>query len=160
MQPHKKGDICLYMIYTDLTKKAMKICFDVHKDQVDKSGLPYAFHPFHLAEIMDDEYSVCVALLHDTVEDSNNPETIKSKISKEFPKEVFSAILHLTHQKGIPYMEYIEKIKTDPLATKVKIADLKHNSDLSRLDIVTEKDEKRAEKYLKAINYLLNKTEE
>ena len=37
------------MIYTDLTKKAMKLCYAAHKDQVDKSGLPYVFHPFHLA---------------------------------------------------------------------------------------------------------------
>ena len=51
------------MIYTDLTKKAMRIAFDIHKEQVDKSGLPYIFHPFHLAEQMGTEDEVCVGLL-------------------------------------------------------------------------------------------------
>ena len=59
------------MIYSDLTKKSLKISFNAHKNQVDKSGMPYVFHPFHLAEQMDDEYSVCVALLHDVVEDTD-----------------------------------------------------------------------------------------
>ena len=59
------------MIYTPLTKKALKISFKAHKDQVDKSGLPYVYHPFHLAEQMNDEYSTCVALLHDVVEDTD-----------------------------------------------------------------------------------------
>ena len=57
------------MLYTNLTKKALKISFQAHKNQLDKSGIPYVYHPFHLAEQMDDEYSVCVALLHDVVED-------------------------------------------------------------------------------------------
>ena len=58
------------MIYTDLTKQAMKLCFAAHKDQTDRSGLPYVFHPFHLAEQMPDEESTVVALLHDVVEDT------------------------------------------------------------------------------------------
>lgn len=59
------------MIYTPLTKKALKISFKAHKDQMDKSGMPYIYHPFHLAEQMNDEYSTCVALLHDVVEDTD-----------------------------------------------------------------------------------------
>lgn len=55
------------MIYTKLTKLAMKVAFEAHKEQVDKSELPYIYHPIHLAVQMDDEYSICVALLHDTV---------------------------------------------------------------------------------------------
>ena len=58
------------MIYTLLTKKAIKLMFNAHKEQKDKSGLPYVFHPFHVAESMDDEYSTVVALLHDVVEDT------------------------------------------------------------------------------------------
>lgn len=142
------------MIYTELTKKAIQICFEIHKDQKDKGGLPYVLHPFHLAEQMDDEYSTCVALLHDTVEDSDDPTKTFEFIANEFPLDVIATISLLTHKKGVPYMEYIEKIKSDPLATKVKLADLKHNSDLSRLNVVTEKDEKRAEKYKKAITVL------
>ncbi|MBR5011946.1 MAG: GTP pyrophosphokinase, partial [Clostridia bacterium] len=58
------------MIYTESTKKALKLCFEAHKDQKDKSGLPYVFHPFHLAEQMESEETTIVALLHDVVEDS------------------------------------------------------------------------------------------
>ena len=59
------------MIYTDLTKKALKFCFEAHKNQYDKSGMPYVFHPFHLAEQMTTEETTVVALLHDVVEDTD-----------------------------------------------------------------------------------------
>ena len=57
--------------YTPLTKKAMMICFEIHKNQKDKSGMPYVFHPFHLAEQMETEDEICTALLHDVAEDSD-----------------------------------------------------------------------------------------
>ena len=57
------------MIYTDKTKKAMKLCFEAHKDKLDKSGVPYVFHPFHVAEQMSDEVTTIVALLYDVVEE-------------------------------------------------------------------------------------------
>ena len=59
------------MIYTPMTKKAMKLCYLAHKEQTDKSGLPYVFHPIHLAEQMMTEETTIVALLHDVIEDSN-----------------------------------------------------------------------------------------
>lgn len=62
------------MIYTELTKKAMKLCFEKHKNQLDKSGIPYPFHPFHVAESMTDENTTCVALLHDIIEDTDMAE--------------------------------------------------------------------------------------
>lgn len=139
------------MIYTDLTKKALKISFDAHKDQVDKSGMPYVYHPFHLAEQMDDEYSTCVALLHDVVEDT---DTTLDDLAKIFPKEVTDAIALMTHDDSVPYLEYVKTIKSNPIASKVKLADLKHNSDLTRLDTVDDKALERVEKYKKAINIL------
>ncbi len=57
------------MLYTENTKRAMKLCFEAHKEQVDKSGMPYVFHPFHLAEQMPDEDTIIVALLHDVVDE-------------------------------------------------------------------------------------------
>ncbi|MBQ4511981.1 MAG: hypothetical protein IJP51_07675 [Acidaminococcaceae bacterium] len=57
------------MIYTDKTKKTMKLCFEAHKDQLDKSGMPYVFHPFHVAEQMTDEVTTIVALLYGVVEE-------------------------------------------------------------------------------------------
>lgn len=139
------------MIYTELTKKAMKICFEAHKEQTDKAGLPYVFHPFHLAEQMDDEYSTVVALLHDVVEDS---EMTLEELAKEFPKDIIDAIAMMTHDSSVDYFEYVKEIRTNEIARKVKLADLTHNSDKTRLSVVTEKDEARYQKYLKAIEIL------
>ena len=142
------------MIYTQMTKEAMKLCYDAHKDQVDKSGLPYVFHPIHLAEQMEDEETTIVSLLHDVVEDSNY--TFKDLEVMGFSERILAALKLLTHEKGVSYMEYIAKIKEDPIARIIKLADLAHNSDLSRLDEVDEKAIRRATKYAKAIQ-LLNK---
>lgn len=140
------------MIYTEATKKALKLMFTAHKDQVDKSGLPYVFHPYHLAERMEEENAVVVALLHDLIEDTDY--TLENLREMGFSEEVCEAIGVMTHQKGVSYFDYIRKIKQNPLATKVKLADLKHNSDLSRLDGVTGKDRERIEKYKKAMEML------
>ncbi len=140
------------MIYTNLTKKALIISFNAHKNQVDKSGLPYIHHPLHLAEQMDDEYSTCVALLHDVIEDTKIAlEDIKNE---GFPSEVVEAISYLTRDKNVDYMSYVANIKNNKIATKVKIADLNHNSDLSRLNKVLDKDLKRVEKYKLALELL------
>ena len=137
------------MIYTDLTKKAMKLCFRAHKDQVDKSGLPYVFHPFHLAEQMPDEVTTAVALLHDVVEDTDY--TIEDLVREGFPPEVTDAVKMMTHDDAVPYLDYVRGLKENPVTRIVKLADLKHNSDITRLDTVDEKAIKRVEKYKKAI---------
>lgn len=142
------------MIYTPLTNKAMKIAYKAHEGQVDKVGIPYIFHPFHLAEQMKDEYSTCVALLHDVVEDT--PVTFE-ELSKHFPEEIISALKLLTHEEGVDYFDYVRAIKTDPIATAVKLADLTHNSDETRLvgsDIGQEKINAWREKYSKAFEIL------
>lgn len=141
------------MIYTALTKKALNIAYEAHKCQLDKSGLPYIFHPFHLAEQMNDEYSTCVALLHDVIEDSDY--NIQDLIVLGFPTPVIEAIRVLTHSKDIPYFDYIDKVKKNTLATRVKIEDLKHNSDLTRLNKISDEDLKRIEKYKNALSILL-----
>ena len=140
------------MIYTPLTKKAMKLCFEAHKDQVDKSGLPYVFHPFHLAEQMTDELTTVTALLHDVVEDSDY--TLADLGEMGFPATVLDALAMLTHDDGSAYLEYVARLKTNPIARAVKLADLRHNSDLTRLDHVDEKALARVEKYRKAIDLL------
>lgn len=118
------------MIYTHLTSEAMKIAYAAHHGQVDKGGIPYIFHPYHLAEQMKDEYSTCVALLHDVVEDT---DVTLEDLAKTFPKEVIDAIRVMTHRKDEPYLEYVARVKTNPIAKAVKLADLLHNSDESRL---------------------------
>ena len=140
------------MLYTALTKKAMKLCFAAHKEQADKSGLPYVFHPFHLAEQMPDEKSTVVALLHDVVEDT--PYTLEDLRVMGFPEDVLEAIALMTHAKGVPYLDYVAALRSNPLARRVKLADLRHNSDLTRLDAVDEKALARVEKYRKAIALL------
>lgn len=140
------------MIYTELTKKAMKLCFAAHKDQVDKSGMPYVFHPFHLAEQMTDELTTVTALLHDVVEDT--PYTLENLREMQFPEEVLGALTLLTHDDETSYLEYVSRLKSNPIARAVKLADLRHNSDLTRLDQVNEKAQKRVEKYKKAIALL------
>ena len=140
------------MIYTQLTKKALKLCFEAHKDQVDKTGLPYVFHPFHLAEQMDDELSTVCALLHDVVEDSDYGFDDLRKMG--FPEEVLEVLALLTHGDGTPYMDYVQNLSHNETAKKVKLADLAHNSDVTRLDTVDEWALKRNEKYKKAIELL------
>jgi len=140
------------MIYTALTKQALKLCFEAHRDQIDKSGMPYVFHPFHLAEQMDTEESTIVALLHDIVEDTNY--TLQDLKALGFPSNVIDALALMTHDPKVPYMEYVKGISANPLATKVKLADLQHNSDLSRLDSVDEKALSRVKKYAAAIELL------
>ena len=140
------------MIYTELTKKALKLCFESHKEQVDKSGMPYVFHPFHLAEQMTDEATTVVALLHDIVEDTAT--TFEDLEKQGFSDEIINALKLLTHDKSVSYMDYVAEIKKNRIATKVKLADLKHNSDLTRLSVVDEKALKRKEKYEKAIKFL------
>ena len=141
------------MLYTPLTQKAMKIAFEAHKNQTDKNGIPYIYHPIHLAEQMDSENTICVALLHDVVEDTSM--TFEDLQAEGFSAEILDALKVLTHDDAVPYMEYVKEIRKNPIATKVKLADLRHNSDLTRLDEVNEKALKRVEKYKKAIEMLI-----
>ena len=140
------------MIYTNLTKKALWLCFAAHKEQVDKSGLPYVFHPFHLAEQMTEELTTVTALLHDVIEDTHY--TLSDLREMGFPEEVLAALTLLTHDDDTPYLDYVARLKSNPIARAVKLADLRHNSDLTRLDHVDARVLKRAEKYRKAMELL------
>jgi len=142
------------MIYTSQTKKAMRIAFDAHKEQTDKTGLPYIFHPFHLAEQMADEVSVCVALLHDVVEDT--AVTFEDMAAQGISSDAIDALKLLAHDDGVLYFDYVQKIKDskNQTAIAVKLADLRHNSDATRVDAVDEKMAARWEKYRVAIGIL------
>jgi len=143
------------MIYTPLTRLASRICYDAHKDVMDKNGVPYVFHPYHVAEQMDDEISVAVALLHDVVEDTEM--TFDGLRSLGIPESVIGPLKLLTHEEGVPYMDYIRPIKTDETATKVKLADLAHNMDKTRWGRpMTERENQKYELYCEARAYLLS----
>ena len=117
------------MIYTVLTNKAMRIAYSAHHGQADYNGIPYIFHPIHLAEQMEDEISCCAALLHDVVEDT---AVTMEDLSREFPEEVMAVLRLLTHEEGVPYFDYVRKIKANPIAVRIKLADIAHNSDQTR----------------------------
>lgn len=117
------------MIYTELTKKALRLAYEAHTGQEDKAGIPYICHPLHLAEQMNDEISTCVALLHDVVEDT---DWTFEALADLFPESVVGPLRLLTKGEEAHYFEYIRKLSHDPVARKVKLADLAHNSDLSR----------------------------
>ncbi len=140
------------MIYTDLTRLAMKVAYSVHKEQTDKTGLPYIHHPLHLAEQMEEEITTCVALLHDTVEDGDI--TVADLQKMGFPPAVTDAVALLTHDPSVDYMEYVATIRQNPIAKAVKLADLRHNSDLSRMPVVDEWALRRTAKYKAAIALL------
>lgn len=141
------------MYYSEKVKQAMIDSFNAHKNDIDKSGYPYFHHPLALALQFDDETSVIVALLHDVVEDHGDKYPL-SYIRKEFGDEVADAIDLLTHKKEVPYMDYVKAIKENPIARRVKLADLRHNTDLRRCNHGQKPT--KYETYLKAIAYLEN----
>lgn len=143
------------MIYTPMTIRAMQIAYEAHHGQVDKAGVPYIFHPLHLAEAMEDEICCCVAILHDTVEDTH---ITLEDLAAEFPPEVVEAVGLLTHEEGTDYFDYVRRIRSNPIAKNVKLADLAHNSNATRfagVEIPKEKIGYFRDKYTKAKAILL-----
>ena len=138
------------MFYSRLINKAIDITFSAHKDQKDKAGRPYFMHPVIVASQMDSEYEICAALLHDVVEDS---DFAIEELEREFPREVTDAVRVLTHDKHMDYLDYVREIKKNPIARKVKLADLNHNLDITRIEDnpkLLEGFMRRREKYEKA----------
>ena len=140
------------MIYTDQTKLAMKIAFEAHKEHLDKTGMPYIYHPFYLATQMDTEETTTVALLHDVIEDSDL--TLSDLRQYGFSETILRAVELLTHAEDVPYFDYVENLKSDPIARTVKRADLLHNSDITRYDHVDENIQSKLEKYARALRIL------
>ena len=140
------------MIYTEQTVKAMRLCYEAHHGQTDKAGVPYVFHPFHLAEQMTDEDSAVAALLHDVAEDTEY--TLEDLAAMGFSARVLEALRLLTHDPSVPYLEYVASLKGNPIARAVKLADLAHNSDPTRLPPELRNPE-REERYRRAMELLL-----
>ncbi len=140
------------MIYTMLTKRAMEIAYAAHHGQKDKSGVPYIYHPIHVAEQMQTEEETIAALLHDVAEDTT--VTLNDLRKEGFPASVIAALSLLTHDDAVPYLDYVCEIRKNPIARAVKLADLRHNSDVTRLDKVDDKARKRLATYAQAISIL------
>lgn len=136
------------MLYTPATKRALRYCLACHEEQLDKTGLPYALHPIHLAEQMRSEDETCAALLHDVMEDcGKTPDDLRGIGMCE---RVVEALTLLTHDPSLPYLDYVRRLRDNPVARAVKIADLRHNSQLARLDEVRPRDVERLRKYMEA----------
>jgi guanosine-3',5'-bis(diphosphate) 3'-pyrophosphohydrolase len=129
----------------DQLTTAMNIAFKAHEGQFDRGGVPYILHPIRIMRNMKTLDEKVVALLHDTVEDSDL--TIEDLKKEGFSSEVLHAVDLMTHRKEDSYDEYLMGILTSPLACRVKLGDLTDNMDLKRLNGVTKKDLQRQAKY-------------
>jgi len=131
----------------NLLNKAIKMMVDAHEGQKDRGGVPYSLHPLQVMNLLNtsDEELMCIALLHDVVED--NKEYTFSMLSEVFTKRIVDAVRLLTKMPGQTHDEYMEGLFTNIDAMKVKMADLRHNSDLSRLKGIRQKDIDRMAKY-------------
>lgn len=135
-----------YIFAYELAKRA-------HSGQVDKAGVSYIDHPVAVSDMVYPEKEKIVALLHDVVEDTGITIACLRVL---FDGEIADAVECLTRKAGESYNEYIRRVAQNPIARHVKIADLSHNMDLSRLPVVTDADFKRNEKYHKAMDFLVS----
>ena len=132
--------------------RAIELAKQHHEGQTDKAGKPYIEHPLRVMNQVESEEEKIVAVLHDIVEDTDI--SLDDLRNEGFSKEVVDAVECLTKQDGENYDSYIERISFNPLAVKIKLADLEDNRDLTRLPEVTDKDLERVEKYDKALEKL------
>lgn len=131
---------------------AFLIAKKAHAGQIDKAGKDYIQHPIYVSSLVETPEAKIVALLHDVLEDSEY--TSDDLLNAGIADEIVKAVEILTKQSGESYNDYLIKIKNNNLARIVKIADLTHNSDLTRLEKVTFKDLERQKKYKQAIKFL------
>lgn len=138
----------------ELQVKASIIVTEAFKGKKDLVGKPYLYHLYEVANYFDSgtkEY--IIGLLHDLLEDC--PEWTEERLLSEgFPKEIVDAVVALTHKEGDSYEEYIHQLKKNELAIKVKISDLKHNTNIFRFWELTDKDIERLKKYHNAFKIL------
>ena len=131
---------------------AKKIATEAHAGQLDKGGKLYINHPLFVSESVHNLDEKIVALLHDVLEDSNF--TSDDLLNFGFSKRIVDAVVILTKNKDVSYEQYLVEIKKDNIACEVKIADLKHNSDISRISDPTDMDLARIDKYKIALDFL------
>ena len=134
--------------------KAILIAAKIHAGQTDKAGKPYILHVLRVMMNMETEDEMITAVLHDTIEDSDL--TIDDLRKEGIPENVITALKLLTHDDAMSYEDYIELVKTNELARKVKLADLKDNSNFFRLNSFDEKVGKRLKKYFDSYKKLIS----
>ncbi len=140
--------------YNKLYDCALRIAIRAHEGQKDKSGREYIMHPIRVAERCGDPMAKIVALLHDTIEDTD----VKVEYLRDegFPEEIIDAVLSLSKQENENYEDFVHRASENPIGREVKIADLEDNMDIRRLKEITDEDVARLRKYLKAWHFLNN----
>ena len=130
---------------------ALQVAQKAHAGQVDKAGKDYILHPMTVDSYMDTDVEKAIAYLHDVLEDTS---VTVDELNENFPNEIVDTLILLTHKQNETYFEYISRVSKSKLAKKVKVADLLHNLDITRINEPTKQDYERLEKYKKAILYL------
>ena len=116
-----------------------------HKTQIDKAGQPYIFHPLRMMLRFEDEAAQIVAVLHDVVEDAGI--RLDDLRGLGYSEEIVSALDCVTRRDGETYEQFIERAAANPLARRVKLADLDDNLEVRRLPVIREKDVERLNRY-------------
>lgn len=132
----------------DLIESALHLALKAYTGQRDKAGKTYILHPLRLMHRMETEVDMATALLHDVLEDSDLGSADLEAAG--IPAQVIEAVECLTRKEGESYEAFIERVAENPLATRVKLADLEDNIDVLRLPTLEEDDLRRVEKYHRA----------
>lgn len=140
--------------YNEQLILALELAIKNHKSQIDKSGKPYILHPLHVMETVESDDAKIVAILHDIIEDT--PVTKEFLLDAGFPSHIVEAICTLTKEDDEDYFEYVKKVAQNELAKEVKLADLRHNMDITRLKTLKDRDLERNSKYQRAYHFLVN----
>jgi len=135
-----------------ILEKAIQIAVNAHIGQKDRMGVPYILHPLRVMHSVDTTDAKIVAILHDVVEDTE--VTFDDLIAAGIPKHLVITLRLLTHTDNLTYEDYIMRLSENPLAVKVKLADLKDNMDLTRIKKVTGEQIDLYEKYVENYHYL------
>jgi (p)ppGpp synthase/HD superfamily hydrolase len=131
-----------------LLEKAIEIALRAHAGQKGKDGSPYILHPLRVMTRVGTDEERIAAVLHDVVEDSD--VTLDDLRQAGFSEKVLTTVKLLTHEEGVSYEDYVNRLKSDPMARRIKLADLEDNSDIRRLSGIEEKDLERLRKYHRA----------
>jgi len=129
----------------NLIEQSLKIALQAHAGQTDKAGQAYILHPLRIMAKMDTDEERSVALLHDVLEDSEH--TPESLLQAGIPSNIIDAVQCLTKHDDEDYEQFIQRVLTNDLAVKVKMADIHDNLQVLRLDKLTDDDLERVKKY-------------
>src|SRR5215468_6717515 len=130
---------------SELLEKAISIAVEAHRGQKDKNGKPYILHPISVMGKVRTQTDKIVAILHDVVEDTH--WTFEDLKKAGFPAEILDALDCVTKRAWEPYEDFVKRSAGNPIARRVKLADLEDNMDVRRMLAITERDFERLKKY-------------